>query len=254
MVSLALLVAAAAALAAAHASPSPPPPALTTTMHLPNSPTVPCSRAGPQSPREIDGSTIAGTNGHASSSSSRPPPSFAGPAETLNLCNIHMHKNAEHKAQAFSKPAGSDNNHGWQCSQVDLTAAETAATAAPSVCGGLRPGDTVEVHWVYSSCNGGPGHTIKACMKDHPDGATGGPCAGDGWRTASYRVEAQVFVLVNGPGPQDGGGLDFATMTTVTTVASSNLHQVVLPDSSGGRVQYVGSSCNTQTTFPIRRM
>ena len=48
---------------------------------------------GPQSPRDIDSG--AGTNSRAHS---------AAPASNrMNLCNVHFHKNAEHKGEEFSK-------------------------------------------------------------------------------------------------------------------------------------------------------
>ncbi|MFT5134202.1 MAG: hypothetical protein ACI9SC_002675 [Gammaproteobacteria bacterium] len=59
---------------------------------------------GPQSPRDID--SKAGQNARLFSSS---PPSIA-----MNLCNIHFHKNAEHKGGQFSEYAGNVDGHGYQ--------------------------------------------------------------------------------------------------------------------------------------------
>ena len=53
-------------------------------------------------------------------------------------------------------------------------------------CHGVKAGDTIEVHWVYSTCDVKPGEGLKACSSDkcsNPD----------------LRVETQVFLLVNDP-------------------------------------------------------
>ena len=59
---------------------------------------------GPQSPRDLD--TIKGSN----------PINFgqSPKAEQMNLCNIHFHKNAEHKGGEFTQFAGEGNGHGYQ--------------------------------------------------------------------------------------------------------------------------------------------
>lgn len=55
-----------------------------------------CDVAGPQTPRDID--SAIGTN----------PLTFATApaAKDLNLCNIHFHKNAEHKGKDFALYVG----------------------------------------------------------------------------------------------------------------------------------------------------
>jgi len=59
---------------------------------------------GPQAPRDID--AIDGKNKRVFSEA---------PASTkMNLCNIHFHKNAEHKAKDFSVYAGNGNGEGYQ--------------------------------------------------------------------------------------------------------------------------------------------
>jgi len=60
-----------------------------------------CVGFGPQTPRDIDNKT--GENKRIFSKA----PSY----ENLNLCNIHFHVNAEHKAKDFSIDAG-DGDHG----------------------------------------------------------------------------------------------------------------------------------------------
>ncbi|NNJ84614.1 MAG: hypothetical protein HKP13_06730, partial [Gammaproteobacteria bacterium] len=58
---------------------------------------------GPQAPRDIDSAT--GSNSIAFN---------AAPAYSqMNLCNIHFHKNAEHKGGEFTKYAGNGDGHGY---------------------------------------------------------------------------------------------------------------------------------------------
>jgi len=70
-----------------------------------------CEGFGPQTPRDID--QVSGTN----------PITFAlaPDAKELNLCNIHFHNNAEHKAEDFSLYAGEGHDGhggGYQCSST----------------------------------------------------------------------------------------------------------------------------------------
>ena len=68
-------------------------------------PTNSCDRAGPQSPRDIE--NMAGSN-----------PIIwpqALDAKNMNLCNIHFHRNAEHKGAEFSKLAGLGDHQGYVC-------------------------------------------------------------------------------------------------------------------------------------------
>ena len=53
-------------------------------------------------------------------------------------------------------------------------------------------GDTIEVHWVHTSCDVTPGEGLGSCLSDK--------CA-----NPELRVEAQVFLVVN-----DSNALDFA--------------------------------------------
>lgn len=59
---------------------------------------------------------------------------------------------------------------GYQCSMSkNLSSAELAPTKV-TICGGehgdLQPGDTIEVHWVYTSCDVQPGPTLGSCLSD----------------------------------------------------------------------------------------
>jgi hypothetical protein len=91
----------------------------------------------------------------------------------MNLCNIHFHKNAEHKARDFSIYAGNGNGHGYQSGYKYDTALLSSAELAPtkykacdSAHSTLKPGDTIEVHYVYSTAQVKPGPTLDACLSD----------------------------------------------------------------------------------------
>ena len=132
-----------------------------------------CDVAGPQTPRDID------KKEGANKVTFQAAPAY----KELNLCNIHFHVQAEHKAADYAVAAGKG---GYQCSMSrKLTPAELKKPAG-DVCHGLKPGDTIEVHWVHSSCDVKPGKGLEAC--------TTGTCT-----SPQLRVEAQVFTLVNDP-------------------------------------------------------
>ena len=104
----------------------------------------------PQTPRDITQTDGANLNSFPLAPSSR----------AMNLCNLHFHVNAEHKGPGFLFPAASsDKRGGYVCNNSGaLTAAEQTLPAG-DVCGdpkhgskGVMPGDTIEVHWVYTSC------------------------------------------------------------------------------------------------------
>jgi len=131
-----------------------------------------------QTPRDID--SKVGTN----------PVKFSlAPESTeMNLCNIHFHNNAEHKAKDFSIYAGDGKDGyggGYQCGiSKSLSAAELKAPAG-EICKGLVPGDTIEVHWVHTSCDVEPGPGLGSCLSD--------ACA-----NPDLRVETQVLQLASG--------------------------------------------------------
>ena len=76
-----------------------------------------CMGSGPQTPQDI--SQIAGANLIRFELAPAP--------EQMNLCNIHTHTNAEHKAPGFSVFAGDGRHGGYQCNEtVNLTEAELA--------------------------------------------------------------------------------------------------------------------------------
>lgn len=176
-----------------------------------------CQGFGPQTPRDI--ADKAGLN--------RATVPLAPTAATLNLCNIHFHANAEHKGPGFSLWAGAGEHGGYKCSGGDkLTPAQLAAPAHGK-CHGVKPGDTVEVHWVFTSCPVSgmkPGQGLKACSSE--------ACA-----NPVLRVESQVFLVVN-----DAKALDFRTFTGDGVGKKDGRQQVALPGNTGNPVQFIGST------------
>jgi hypothetical protein len=174
---------------------------------------------GPQSPRDID--ATAGNNSRVFT---------AAPAPTeMNLCNIHFHKNAEHKGGEFTQYAGNGDGHGFHSGYKysgKLSASELKPVGhdiCPSMHGGLAAGDTIEVHYVLSTAQAEPGPTLASCLTD----AINNP---------QLRVEAQVYVLVN-----DKQALDFARLAQYRR--NNGLYQATnIPSNTGTSVQYAGST------------
>ena len=174
---------------------------------------------GPQAPRDIG--SLVGINSRVFGAA----PSYA----QMNLCNIHFHKNAEHKGGEFSKYAGNGDGHGYHSGYQysgTLSAAELGkldSAVGASAHGSLYPGDTIEVHYVHSTAQVKPGATLGACLSD----AIGNP---------QLRVVAQVFVLVN-----DVSAADFTQLTQVGEL--NGYHQAVnIPRDTGTAVEYLGST------------
>ncbi|MEF2070841.1 delta-class carbonic anhydrase [Consotaella aegiceratis] len=181
-----------------------------------------CTGYGPQTPRDI--AMKAGKN----------PREFplAPPASHLNLCNIHTHTNAEHKGPGFSIFAGSDDHGGFKCNETSALTAEELEDPAHGHGGfhGVKPGDTIEVHWVYSSCDIRPGEGLSACLSETCTNPT-------------LRVESQVFLVVNDP-----KALDFADFAYRGTVVHG-LHQPqALPTGTGKPVVFAGSTTGPDYT------
>jgi len=174
---------------------------------------------GPQSPRDID------SNSGENSIIFNTAPNY----QNMNLCNIHFHKNAEHKGGEFTLYAGDGDlkgkNTGYKYSGT-LSKAEMM-TVNDKVCdgkyGSLNSGDTIEVHYVHSSAPVQPGPTLGACLSE----ANMNP---------QLRVETQVFVLVN-----DKQGHDFNKLTEHQVI--NGKHQAAnIPSSTGTPIQYTGST------------
>lgn len=174
---------------------------------------------GPQSPRDIDSAN--GSN----NISFNPAPAYS----QMNLCNIHFHKNAEHKGGEFTKYAGNGDGHGYLSGYQysgQLTKAELSPLdheVCPSKHGSLYPGDTIEVHYVHSTAQINPGPTLDSCLNDSI-------------KNPQLRVETQVYVLVN-----DKNAGDFAELTKYGK--KNGFHQASnIPDNTGTPVQYAGST------------
>ncbi len=174
---------------------------------------------GPQSPRDID--SIEGNNARLFSAA----PQY----KQMNLCNIHFHKNAEHKGGEFTEYAGNGDGHGYMSGYRytgTLNASESkpvAGKTCPSEHSALSVGDTIEVHYVYSTAQVEPGPTLGSCLNDSIN-------------NPQLRVETQVYVLVN-----DDEALDFARLTQHDV--KNGLHQALnIPDNTGTPVQYAGST------------
>lgn len=176
-----------------------------------------CEAAGPQTPRDIDNK--AGTNKLTFEAA----PKY----QQLNLCNIHFHAQAEHKAADYAIFAGdghAGHGGGYQCAlSKQLTAAELKAPAG-DICKGLKPGDTVEVHWVHSSCDIQPGKGLGACVNE--------AC-----KNPKLRVEAQVFTLVNDP-----KALKFSDMVEAGQKVNGKYQAKSIPANTGAPVQFAGST------------
>ena len=176
-----------------------------------------CQGFGPQAPRDI--SLMEGENNSRFS--------FAPDYQAMNLCDIHFHTHAEHKSEDFSIYSGAGEKGmggGYRCQLGENLSAKERVKPAREICNGIQPGDTIEVHWVHSSCEVAPGPGLGSCLSEQ--------CA-----NPALRVETQVFTIVNDPAALDfndfayrGGKLD-------------GYHQVkALPADSGMPVQYTGST------------
>lgn len=181
-----------------------------------------CQGYGPQTPRDI--SAQAGAN----------PRSFtlAPAASEMNLCNIHFHTQAEHKGPGFAVFAGATEHGGYRCNGTDaLTPAELKPVEGHGGgCHGVKPGDTIEVHWVHSSCASTPGKGLGACLTD--------ACA-----NPQLRVETGVFLVVN-----DAKAADFQDFAYDGNVVNG-LHQAkALPSGTGAPVVFAGSTTGPSYT------
>jgi hypothetical protein len=186
-----------------------------------------CDTFGPQTPRDI--TSVAGLNLD----------DFPmAPASTeMNLCNIHTHTNAEHKGPDFSVFVNDSDYGGYACNATDtLTDAELAP--APGAYGKVKPGDTIEVHWVHTSCDIDPGEGLGSCLSD--------TCT-----DPLLRVEAQTFLVVNDP-----NALDFTQMDWSGAEVNGLDQPMMIPSNTGTPVVFRGSttgpSFDQQTCSPLK--
>ena len=173
---------------------------------------------GPQSPRDIDAHD--GANPRAFSTA----PAIA----KMALCDIHFHENAEHKGGEFTTFAGNGDGQGNGTGfkyNGELTKTETAPvgiTIGKSEHGDLIPGDTIEIHFVFSTAKAKIGNGLGTCLSD----SIGNP---------QLRVESVVAVLVS------EGGTDFQKMAHFEEI--NGLNQTPnLPNDLGAPVLYAGST------------
>lgn len=181
-----------------------------------------CSGFGPQTPRDI---------GNAAVGNSQTFP-LAPSASQMNLCNIHTHTNAEHKGPGFSISAGEGEHGGYICNDSDRLTASEISDPAGGHDGfhGIKPGDTIEVHWVYSSCDIEPGEGLGSCLSES--------CA-----NPTLRVESQVFLVVN-----DHNAVDFADFAYQGTLSEGRHQPKSLPSGTGAPVLFAGSTTGSKYT------
>ena len=177
--------------------------------------------AGPQSPRDID--SLDGNNLRAFGT--------APPVRAMNLCNIHFHESAEHKGGEFTTFVGNGDGRGngtgfaydGTLSLDDLEPIDALVGAADR--GDLQPGDTIEIHFVYSTAAVSPGPTLEACKSE-------------GIRNPHLRIEAVVAILVN-----DEAAADLTDMALLAQV--DGYYQAPnLPNRLGVPVVYAGSTAS----------
>ena len=144
--------------------------------------------AGPQAPRDID--SRAGTNTTIFRTANK--------TNKMNLCDIHYHWNAEHKSKAYSTFIDvEDSEHsGWAI--VEPASTDPVYRAKHDISHllhgdvhdiGVIVGDTIEVHFVHSSCN------VKFNKLDPANGL--GNCSTIVCANPQLRVVAQVFKVVD---------------------------------------------------------
>lgn len=186
-----------------------------------------CVTSGPQTPRDI--AMVDGLNMDNFT--------LAPDVSEMNLCNIHTHTNAEHKGPGFSIFVDDSDYGGFACNGTDdLT--EDELEPAPGAFGKVKPGDTIEVHWVHTSCDIDPGEGLGACLSD--------TCT-----DPLLRVEAQTFLVVN-----DDDALDFTDMD-YTGFEVNGLDQAkMIPSNTGDPVVFRGSttgpSFNQSVCSPLK--
>lgn len=184
-----------------------------------------CDNAGPQTPRDI--TLTAGSN-----MADFP---WAPQYTEMNLCNIHTHTNAEHKGPDFSIHVGSDEHGGYACNETSSLTKEQLEDPlnGAGAYKGVKPGDTIEVHWVHSSCDVKPGKGLGACLTDD--------CV-----NPKLRVETQVFLLVN-----DEYALDFNRYTNDSTKDGAFYQAKAIPSDTGTPITFRGSTTGPSYTDEV---
>ncbi|MBL4617504.1 MAG: hypothetical protein JKY46_07380 [Robiginitomaculum sp.] len=174
-----------------------------------------CLTFGPQTPRDISSKTGLNAVDFV----------MAPASSQLNLCNIHTHTNAEHKGPGFSVFVNDSGNGGYACNDTaELTAEELAPVEGDGGFKGVKPGDTIEVHWVHTSCDITPGEGLGSCLSD--------TCT-----DPLLRVEAQTFLVVN-----DANALNFNNFGYDDNVVDGKHQAKAIPANSGDPVVFRGST------------
>ena len=189
-----------------------------------------CTGFGPQTPRDIDSKKGANPVGFVK----------APAASEMHLCNIHFHENAEHKAKDFSIYAGDGHEgygSGYQCNMSKQLSAAELKWEGEGVChsdhGDLKHGDTIEVHYVHTTC-------------DVPGGKGLGSCVSAKCANPELRVETQVYTLVA------EGGLDFNQIQSAAALPTNTGKPVEFMGSTTGP-KYSESACSEyQVTWSVR--
>lgn len=188
-----------------------------------------CLDMGPQTPRDI--SSVSGLN-----LADFP---MAPSSNTMNLCNIHTHTNAEHKGPGFSVFVNDSDYGGYACNDSgSLTDAELKMPEGDMAFGKVKTGDTIEVHWVHTSCDITPGEGLGSCLSD--------TCT-----DPLLRVEAQTFLVVNDSSAANFMDFDYSGNN------AGGLHQPKsLPAGTGAPVVFRGSttgpSYDQKTCSPMK--
>lgn len=176
-----------------------------------------CTTFGPQTPRDI--ASVSGLN-----MTEFP---LAPAASEMNLCNIHTHTNAEHKGPGFSLFVNNTDSGGYACN--DASSLSDTEKFDPymgkGAYEGVKPGDTIEVHWVHTSCDVAPGAGLGSCLTD--------TCT-----DPLLRVEAQVFLVVNDP----ENALDFTEMAYDGNMVNGKHQAKMIPSDTGTPVVFRGST------------
>lgn len=182
-----------------------------------------CTGYGPQTPRDI--SNKAGTNARTFT--------LAPDVSEMNLCDIHTHTNAEHKGPGFTVFAGKGEYGGFKCNETDRLTEAELKDPGELAYHGVKPGDTIEVHWVYTSCEAGPGPGLGSCLTD--------ACA-----NPQLRVESQVFLVVNDP-----KALDFMDFAYGGNIVNGFYQAKALPTGTGEPVRFAGSTTGPSYTQEV---
>ncbi len=182
-----------------------------------------CEGFGPQTPRDITSAVGLNLDDFA----------MAPDASELNLCNIHTHTNAEHKGPGYSVFVNGTDNGGYACNDADTFTEEqlTDPAGGDGAYKGVKPGDTIEVHWVHTSCDIEPGEGLGSCLSETCEAPL-------------LRVEAQVFLVVNDP----ENAYDFTELAYGGTKRAGRHQAKAIPSETGEPVVFRGSTTGPSFT------